>query len=62
MSKQKLAVQTDKADDHSKPLACEQALHLGESREVTREQHAKGDSSAWGVLSCSLVACFALHA
>ena len=25
-------------------LACEQALHLGESREVTREQHARGDA------------------
>ena len=24
-------------------IACEQALHLGELREVTREQHAKGD-------------------
>jgi len=28
--------------------ACEQALNLGESREVTREQHAKGDASARG--------------
>ena len=27
-------------------LACEQALLLGESREVTRELHAKGDASA----------------
>ena len=27
-------------------LACEQALLLGESREVTREPHAKGDASA----------------
>ena len=27
-------------------LVCEQALHLGKSREVTREQHAKGDASA----------------
>ena len=26
----------------------EQALHLGESREVTREQHAKGDASTFG--------------
>ena len=25
-------------------LACEQAPHLGESREVTREQHAKGNA------------------
>ena len=24
-------------------IACKQALHLGELREVTREQHAKGD-------------------
>ena len=30
----------------SEPIACERALHLGESREVTREQHAKGDASA----------------
>ena len=30
-------------------VACEQALHyLGESREVTREQHAKGDASVRG--------------
>ena len=27
-------------------LACEQALHLGESRDVAGEQHAKGDTSA----------------
>ena len=27
------------------PLACEQVLHLWESREVTRVQHAKGDTS-----------------
>ena len=27
-------------------IACEQALHLGEPREVTWEQHAKGDASA----------------
>ena len=26
-------------------VACEQALHLGESREVTREPHAKDDAS-----------------
>ena len=26
-------------------VACEQALHLGESREVTRELHAKDDAS-----------------
>ena len=25
-------------------VACEQALHLAESREVTREQHAIGDA------------------
>ena len=29
-------------------LACEQALQLGESREVMREQQAKRDTSAWG--------------
>ena len=27
-------------------LACDQVLHLGASREVTREQHAKGNASA----------------
>ena len=25
-------------------LACEQAFHSGESREVTRQRHAKGDT------------------
>ena len=29
-------------------MAYEQPLHLGESREVTREPHAKGDASARG--------------
>ena len=29
-------------------VACEQALHLGELREVTQEQHAKGDASVRG--------------
>ena len=27
-------------------FACEQAPHLGESREVTREQHAEGNAGA----------------
>ena len=27
-------------------LSCDQALHLGASREVLRERHAKGDESA----------------
>ena len=27
-------------------LACKQALHLGASREILRERHAKGDDSA----------------
>ena len=27
-------------------IASEQALHLKESREVTQEQHAKGDASS----------------
>ena len=31
--------------------ACAQALHLEQSREVTREQHAKGDSLQSGVKS-----------
>jgi len=34
--------------------ACEQALLLGESREVTREPHAKGDASARGPLARAL--------
>ena len=30
-------------------VACEQALHyLEDSRDVMREQNAKGDASAWG--------------
>ena len=32
-------------------VTCEQALQLGKSREVTREQHAKGDASARGTFS-----------
>ena len=32
-------------------LACEQALLLGESPEVTREPHARGDASARGPLA-----------
>ena len=28
-------------------VACEQAIHLGWSRDVAREQHAKGDASAF---------------
>ena len=30
------------------PISLEQALYLGESREVTREQRAKGGASAMG--------------
>ena len=30
---------------HARFLACEQALHLEDSRVVTRDQHAKGDAS-----------------
>ena len=37
------------------PVACEQALHLGESREVTREQHAKGAANARGFAAHSRV-------
>ena len=33
-------------DKHA--LACEQALHLGESRDVTREPHAKGNAGPKG--------------
>ena len=32
-------------------VACKRVLHLGESRQVTREQHAKVDPSAKGVYS-----------
>ena len=32
-------------------LACEQALHLGKSREVTWEQHAKGDASCYQAIA-----------
>ena len=35
-------------------LACEEALYLGESREFTREPHAKGDESARGERLASL--------
>jgi len=34
-------------------LAYKQALHLGEAREVAREQHAKEDASAGMTLECS---------
>ena len=37
-----------KKENETFQVACEQALHLGESREVTREQHAKGNASARG--------------
>ena len=40
---------TVSSDDFtSGTIACEQALLLGESREVTRELHAKGDASFRG--------------
>ena len=39
--------------DHYAIIACEQALHLEESREVTREQHAKGGASV-SAPRCSL--------
>ena len=34
-------------------VASEQALHLGESREATQEQHAKGDASVRGGIDSS---------
>ena len=34
--------------NHKHPIAIEQSLHLGESREVTREPHAKGDAGSKG--------------
>ena len=36
-------------------LACGQALHWGELREVTQEQHTKGDTSARDSLLRSLI-------
>ena len=40
---------TVSSDDFtSGTIACEQALLLGESREVTREPHPKGDASVRG--------------
>ena len=36
-------------------LSCEQALHLGASREVLRERHAKGDESGEKALAGSLM-------
>ena len=34
--------------NHKHPIAFEQSLHLGESREVTREPHVKGDAGSKG--------------
>ena len=34
--------------NHKHALAFEQTLHLGESREVTREPHAKGEAGSKG--------------
>ena len=34
--------------NHKHPLAFEKSLHLGESREVTRQPHAKGDAGSKG--------------
>ena len=34
-------------------LVCEQALHLGESREFTREPHSKGDARVASPLACA---------
>lgn len=50
-------------------LACEEALHLGESREFPREQRAKAGASAMGAerfprssqLRRSLARCFAAN-
>ena len=38
------------------PLVCEQALHLGESREFTRERHAEGDSKELS-FNCNMLMC-----
>ena len=37
-----------KKENETFQVACEQARHLGESREVTQEKHAKGNASARG--------------
>ena len=42
-------------------LACKQVLHLGELREVMREQHAKGDVSVMGGFSDSRFALLAIN-
>ena len=42
-------------------LACKQVLHLGESREVMREQHAKGEVSEMGGFSDSQFASLAIN-
>ena len=38
------------------PLVCEQALHLGESREFTRERLAKGDGKELS-FNCNMFMC-----
>ena len=38
------------------PLVCEQALHLGESREFTRERHAEGDGKELS-FNCNMLMC-----
>ena len=38
------------------PLVCEQALHLGESGEFTRERHAEGDGKELS-FNCNMLLC-----
>ena len=38
------------------PLVCEQAPHLGESREFTRERHAEGDGKELS-FNCNMLLC-----
>ena len=42
-------------------LACKQVVHLGESQEVMREQHAKGDVSVMDAFSDSRFASHAIN-
>ena len=49
------------AKNHCCKLASKQVLHLGESREVMREQHPKGDVSVMDAFSDSRFASLAIN-
>lgn len=57
----KILTATSLLDSSSIQVACEQALHLGDSQEVTQEQHAKGDASVRGGKDLSSPHGFATH-